>query len=155
MTEIEMSASRETYRAMMEEHSEAIEVIHEKFMEVVKRICQQHDDGELSGAQAKLKVGLACSKQKRLVKNLIGDPSVIDDGAEQCGRSKTLTSTFEVSAATAKIRMIQLSDEINSIFSCVPQASVKVCVEISDDFPQGDTHQFILAGYENLTDLSL
>ena len=98
---------------------------------------------------------MACSKQKRLVKNLIGDPSVIDDGAEQCGRSKTLTSTFEVSAATAKIRMIQLSDEINSIFSCVPQASVKVCVEISADFPQGDTHQFILAGYENLTDLSL
>jgi hypothetical protein len=153
MTEIQMSASREEYRAMVAEHSEAIEVIHEKFMEVVKRICQQHDDKELSGANAKLKIGLANAKQKRLIVNLIGNPLVTDGSTELPGRSKTLTNSFKVKAATAKHLMSQLTEEVNSIFTCVPQASVSVYVEISADFPQGDTHQFIMAGYENTTKL--
>ena len=150
LTELQMSASREAYRATVAKHSETIELIHEKYMEVVKTICQQHDNGELSGANAKTKVGLATAKQKRLIKNLIGEPSVITYDSEQHGRSKT-NSSFVVNAVTTKILMSQLSENINSIFATEPHASVIVSVEICADFPEGVSSAFILSGDEKTT----
>ena len=150
LTELQMSASRDAYRATLSKHSETIEAIHEKYMEVVKRICQQHDNGELSGGNAKTKIGLASAKQKRLIKNLIGEPSVITYDSKQLGRSKT-SSSFVVNAVTAKILMSQLSENISSLFATEPHASVIVSVEVCADFPEAVSPAFILSGNEKTT----
>jgi hypothetical protein len=52
-----------------------------------------------------------------------------------------LHAMAEVASATAKIRLVQLADEIISVLSSDPNASVKVTVEIAADFPDGAAEQ--------------
>jgi hypothetical protein len=45
--------------------------------------------------------------------------------------------TAEIAPASAKMRLVQIADEIVSLLVSVPNASVKVVVEISAEFPDG------------------
>lgn len=65
----------------------------------------------------------------------------------------TFIGTAEVNAATAKMRLVQTAEEIISVLGSDPQANVKVCVEVSAEFPQGVTDQVKRTVSENATSL--
>jgi hypothetical protein len=58
-------------------------------------------------------------------------------------------SSVEVHAATAKVRMVQLADEIISILASDPQANLRITLEINADFPAGVSDQIKRAVSEN------
>jgi hypothetical protein len=68
-------------------------------------------------------------------------------------KSKTFIGTAEVNAATAKMRLVQIADEIISILAGDSQATVKVSVEITAEFPEGVSDQIKRAISENATTL--
>jgi hypothetical protein len=61
----------------------------------------------------------------------------------------------EIPAATAKMRLVQLADEIVSVLSSDPNASVRVVLEISAEFPNGVTDSVKRAVSENAKILEL
>jgi hypothetical protein len=62
--------------------------------------------------------------------------------------------TAEVSAATAKMRLVQIAEEIIGLLASDPQASVNVRVEINAAFPDGVSDQIKRAVSENAISLS-
>jgi predicted AAA+ superfamily ATPase len=70
-------------------------------------------------------------------------------------RARAFHGMAEVASAAAKMRLVQLADEIISVLSSDPNASVKVSVEIAADFPDGATEQVKRAVSENARSLGL
>jgi predicted AAA+ superfamily ATPase len=70
-------------------------------------------------------------------------------------RARAFHGMAEVASATAKMRLVQLADEIISVLSSDPNATVKVSVEIAADFPDGATEQVKRAVSENARSLGL
>ena len=68
-------------------------------------------------------------------------------------KAHTFIGTADVNASTAKIRLVQIAEEIISVLASDPQASVKVCVEISAEFPAGAKDEIKRAVSENATSL--
>jgi len=58
-----------------------------------------------------------------------------------------------VNPATAKMRLVQIAEEIISVLSSDSQANVKVSVEITADFPEGVSDQIKRDVSENATSL--
>jgi hypothetical protein len=69
-------------------------------------------------------------------------------------KAHTFIGTAEVSAATAKMRLVQIAEEIIGLLASDPQARVNVRMEISADFPDGVSDQIKRAVSENATSLS-
>jgi hypothetical protein len=61
----------------------------------------------------------------------------------------------DVSAAIAKLRLVEIADEIVSVLISDPNASVRVVVEISAEFPQGAKDGVKRAVSENAKSLGL
>jgi len=61
----------------------------------------------------------------------------------------------DIPAATAKLRLVQLAEEIISVLASDPNAQVKVTVEMSAEFPDGATEQVKRAVSENAKSLNL
>jgi hypothetical protein len=61
----------------------------------------------------------------------------------------------EVASATAKMRLVQLADEIIAVLSSDPNAAVRVTVDIAAEFPDGATDQVKRAVSENARSLGL
>jgi uncharacterized protein len=70
-------------------------------------------------------------------------------------RARSFHGMAEVASATAKIRLVQLADEIVSVLSSDPNAAVKVTVEIAAEFPDGASEQVKRAVSENARSLGL
>ena len=68
---------------------------------------------------------------------------------------RSFHGTAEVPAATAKVGLVRLADEIISVLCSDPNASVKVVVEISAEFPDGSKEQVKRAVSENARALGL
>ena len=68
-------------------------------------------------------------------------------------KSKTFIGTAEVNAATAKMRLLQIAEEIISVLVSDSQATVKVSVEITADYPEGVSDQIKRAVSENAVSL--
>lgn len=85
----------------------------------------------------------------------INSPQPTPGTAQQQGppKSKTFIGTAEVNAATAKMRMVQIAEEIISVLTSDSQATVKVSVEITADFPEGVSDQIKRAVSENAASL--
>ena len=64
-------------------------------------------------------------------------PDAPQYGAGQPAPARTFIGTVDVNAATAKMRLVQIADEIISLLGSDPQAVVRVSVEISAEFPAG------------------
>jgi hypothetical protein len=62
--------------------------------------------------------------------------------------------TAEVNAATAKVRLVQIAEEIIGLLASDPQATVNVRVEINAAFPDGVSDQIKRAVSENAISLS-
>lgn len=68
-------------------------------------------------------------------------------------KAKTFYGSAEVAPATAKVRLVQIAEEIIAVLTSDPNASVKVTLEISADFPAGAPDQVKRAVSENATAL--
>jgi len=68
-------------------------------------------------------------------------------------KSKTFIGTADVSAATARIRLLEIAEEIISVLASDPTAKIQVSVEISADFPEGVSDQIKRAVSENAASL--
>lgn len=75
--------------------------------------------------------------------------SVSEQATQPSKKEKFFHSSVEINPATAKMRLVQLSDEIISVLASDPQASVRITVEINADFPSGVTDQIKRAISEN------
>jgi hypothetical protein len=70
-------------------------------------------------------------------------------------RVKSFFGAADVPAATAKMRLVQLADEIVSVLASDPNAHIRLTVEISADFPDGATDTVKRAISENARSLGL
>jgi len=68
---------------------------------------------------------------------------------------KSFHGTADVPPATAKMRLVQIADEIISLLASDPNASVRVVVEISAEFPNGASDTTKRAVTENANSLGL
>lgn len=68
-------------------------------------------------------------------------------------KAHTFIGTVEVNAATAKMRLVDIADEIISVLSSDSQATVSVSVEINAEFPLGVSDQIKRAVSENAASL--
>jgi uncharacterized protein len=69
------------------------------------------------------------------------------------GKSKSFYGSVEVSPATAKMRLVQLAEEIINNLAVDPQAELKITVEISATFPNGAADQIRRSVSENAKSL--
>jgi hypothetical protein len=81
------------------------------------------------------------------------DPPPVDPSPSGGGTAKTFIGSAEVNPASAKMRLVDIADEIISLLTSDPRANVKVSVEISAEFPEGVTDQIKRAVSENATSL--
>lgn len=70
-------------------------------------------------------------------------------------KARSFHGTAEVPASTAKMRLVQLADEIITLLCSDPNADVKVTLEVSADFPDGVSDQIKRAVSENAMSLGL
>jgi hypothetical protein len=93
-----------------------------------------------------------------------GDTGDNDDGGGTSSTTgtKTVTETrkarafygsIEINPSTAKMRMVQVAEEIISLLASDPQAALKITVEINAEFPEGASDQIKRAVSENATSL--
>jgi len=74
-------------------------------------------------------------------------------GAPSAAKSHSFFGSVEVNPSTAKMRLVQLAEEIISVLSSDPNAELKVTMEISADFPNGVSDQIKRAVSENANSL--
>ena len=70
-------------------------------------------------------------------------------------KAKSFFGTADIPTATAKMRLVQLADEIVSVLASDPNANVRLTVEISAEFPQGASDGVKRAVSENSRTLGL
>ena len=69
--------------------------------------------------------------------------------------ARSFHATVDIPAATAKMRLVQLADEIVAVLRSDPNAAVKLVVEISAEFPSGVSDAVKRAVSENARSLGL
>jgi uncharacterized protein len=64
-------------------------------------------------------------------------------------KAREFIGSIEVNASTAKMRLVQIAEEIISVLASDPNASVKISVEINAEYPNGASDQIKRAVSEN------
>jgi predicted AAA+ superfamily ATPase len=81
-------------------------------------------------------------------------PPVAFAGPErQAAKAKTFFGAVDVSATTAKVKLVSIADEIIALLAADPNATVRVTLEISAEFPAGASDQTKRAVSENASEL--
>jgi hypothetical protein len=83
------------------------------------------------------------------------DERPLPDPQRAQAKSRSFHGAADIPPATAKMRMIQLAEEIVSLLMTDPNAQVKVTVEIAAEFPDGAGDQVKRAVSENARSLGL
>jgi len=73
--------------------------------------------------------------------------------APQTARAKAFFGSVEVSATSAKMKLVSIADEIIAVLAADPNANIKITVEIMADFPEGASDQTKRAVSENASAL--
>lgn len=74
-------------------------------------------------------------------------------GGATPAKSKTFHGSVQINPSTAKMRLVQVAEEIISVLAGDPNASLNITVEINADFPTGASDQIKRAVTENATSL--
>ncbi|MBL9171426.1 MAG: ATP-binding protein [Verrucomicrobiales bacterium] len=82
-------------------------------------------------------------------------PEPIQETPKAAGspKARAFYGSAEVNASTAKMRLVQIAEEIIAILAADPQAEVKVSVEVTAEFPAGVKDETKRAVSENATSL--
>ncbi len=99
---------------------------------------------------------------------IVGDPPTGGDAAQQNGqvptpgaggassaKPRSFHATADVPAATAKMRLVELAEELVSVLASDPNATVRISVEIAADFPEGASESMKRAVSENARSLGI
>ena len=70
-------------------------------------------------------------------------------------KPRSFYATANVSPVTAKVRLVELAEEIVSVLASDPNASVRLVVEIAADFPEGASESMKRAVSENAQSLGI
>ncbi|MBU8875875.1 ATP-binding protein [Reyranella sp. MMS21-HV4-11] len=70
-------------------------------------------------------------------------------------RSKSFHGSADIAPATAKMRLVQIAEEIIAVLGSDPNATVKLVLEVSAEFPEGATDTVKRAVSENARSLGL
>ncbi len=70
-------------------------------------------------------------------------------------KPRSFYATADVPPATAKMRLVEIAEEIVSVLASDPNASVRLVVEISADFPEGASESMKRAVSENARSLGI
>src|SRR5262249_10765307 len=62
-------------------------------------------------------------------------------GSNVAAKPKSFHGSIQINPSTAKMRLVQVADEIVSILTGDPNASLSITVEINADFPRGASDQ--------------
>jgi hypothetical protein len=81
-------------------------------------------------------------------------PAPATPSASKKSGAKSFHGSADVASSAAKFRLVQIAEEIIAILNSDPNASIKVSVEISADFPDGATDQVKRAVSENAKSLN-
>jgi hypothetical protein len=76
-------------------------------------------------------------------------PGPVPPGPTPIPRPHTFHGNVAINASTAKMRLVQVADEIIAVLAADPNADVKISVEIQVNFPNGATDQTKRAVTEN------
>ena len=82
--------------------------------------------------------------------NIVG---TVAPPAAVSSKPRTFHGSVDVNATTAKMRLVQLAEEIISNLAADPQAELRITVEINADFPAGASDQIKRAVSENAKSL--
>ncbi len=74
---------------------------------------------------------------------------------DPAARPRSFHGAADIPAATAKMRLVQIADEIIALLSADPNSSVKVVLEVSAEFPDGATDKIKRNVSENARSLGL
>jgi hypothetical protein len=74
-------------------------------------------------------------------------------GQTTAAKAKSFQGTADVPAATAKMKLVQIADEIVSLLASDPNATIRVTVEIAAEFPSGVSDTIKRGVSENATSL--
>lgn len=80
-------------------------------------------------------------------------PGAVPISVTTARKSKAFHGSVEVNATTAKLRLVELAEEIISNLAADPQAELRITVEISAEFPAGASDQIRRAVSENARSL--
>ena len=80
-------------------------------------------------------------------------PGPNQSGSRPTPKAKTFHGSADITPATAKLRLVQIAEEIIAVLANDPNAELKVTVEISAEFPAGASDQVKRAVSENATSL--
>lgn len=69
------------------------------------------------------------------------------------GKARAFYGSAEVKASTAKMRLVQIAEEIVNVLASDPNATLKITVEINAEYPAGASDQIKRAVSENATNL--
>jgi predicted AAA+ superfamily ATPase len=75
-------------------------------------------------------------------------------GGTAAAKPKTFHGSVQINPSTAKMRLVQVAEEIISVLAGDPNASLKITLEINAEFPAGASDQIRRAVTENATSLS-
>lgn len=81
-------------------------------------------------------------------------PVVTGAGAPPQPKAKAFYGSAEVNASTAKMRMVQIAEEIIAVLASDPKATLKITVEINAEYTQGVSDQIKRAVSENAGSLN-
>ncbi len=84
-----------------------------------------------------------------------GTVSIAGAAGVASSKPRAFHATAEVPAATAKMRLVELAEEIVSVLAADANASVRLVVEISADFPDGASESMKRAVSENARSLGI
>lgn len=84
-----------------------------------------------------------------------GQPDDQKTATSPTARAKAFHGSADIPPATAKMRLVQIAEEIIAVLGSDPNAAIKVVLEISADFPAGATDSVKRAVSENARSLSL
>ena len=91
------------------------------------------------------------------VRAIVGAVVASAGAAQGSGTARSLAKSFfgavDVNAATAKMKLVQIAEEMVAVLASDPTATVKVTLEITADFPNGASEQTKRAATENATAL--
>lgn len=81
-------------------------------------------------------------------------PEPTSPGAALASKPRAFHGNVSINASTAKMRMVQVADEIITVLAADPNAEVTITVEIQANFPNGATDQTKRAVSENAKTLN-
>ena len=107
-------------------------------------------DSGVAGGATPPPAGVIDGRSVPLQHPTIGGSAVLATDAK---KASSFYGSVEVNPVTAKIRLVQLAEEIISNLASDPQAELKITVEINADFPSGASDQIKSAVSENAKSL--